>query len=200
MTFRATSNFSKGLRCLETRRYRTDFDFGKSRRSLAAKLSEQGDVFAIKFLKVKTLFNLESCDDEGTNCAARVQAYFTRSFKQPRRNFTLRHLICFLASSEQTRNRTLAAVPLDLRGYVGLLSFKLSTFSRPFLNRFSHRKRRARDHSGNFITTNILQGLKKLYISPRTLQLFPDVEFTIVTSPACLHFSPPPVSASLVHY
>jgi len=160
MTFRAISNFSKGLRCLETRRYRTDFDFGRSRRSLAAKLSEQSDVFAINFLKMKTLFNQESCDDEGTNCGARVQAYFTRSFMQPRWSFTLRHLIRFLASSEQTRIRTLVAVPLDLRRYVGLLSFELSTFSRPFLNRFCRRKRRARDHSWNFITTNILKSLK----------------------------------------
>jgi len=54
MTFSATSNFSKGLRYLENSRCRVDFDFGRSRWSLAAKLSKQGDVFAIHFLKVKT--------------------------------------------------------------------------------------------------------------------------------------------------
>jgi hypothetical protein len=54
MTFSATLNLSKGLRCLETRRCRVDFDFGRSRRSLAAELIKQEDVFAINVLKVKT--------------------------------------------------------------------------------------------------------------------------------------------------
>jgi len=54
MTFIATSKLSKGLRCLETRHCRVDFDFGRSRRSLAAELSKQGDVFATNVLKVKT--------------------------------------------------------------------------------------------------------------------------------------------------
>jgi hypothetical protein len=54
MTFSDTSDFSKGHRYLETLRCRVDFDSGRSRWSLAAKLSKQGDVFAINFLKVKT--------------------------------------------------------------------------------------------------------------------------------------------------
>ena len=89
--------------------------------------------------------------------------------------------------SEQTRIRKLAAVPLDLRGYGGLLSFKTFIVFSTLLKRLCRRKRHARDHSGNFITTNIL-----LHISPRKLQLFRNVEFIIVTSPACIQFSPPP--------
>jgi hypothetical protein len=54
MTFSAISNFSYGLRYLETQSYSVDFNFGTRRWSLAVTLSEQGDVFAISPLTVKT--------------------------------------------------------------------------------------------------------------------------------------------------
>jgi hypothetical protein len=95
-----------------------------------------------------------------------------------------------LASSEQTRIRTLATVPLNLRRYGGFLSFKTYVFS-TFSN-LCHRKRRGRDHTGNCITMNTFRISRKLYISTRKLQLFPDVEFITVPSPARIHFSPPP--------